>query len=30
MNMKKHMLICVFISLFVGNEKDEIVIKIKR
>jgi len=27
--MKKHMLICLFISLLMGNEKDEIVIKIR-
>jgi hypothetical protein len=29
MNMKKHMLIFFFISMLVGKERDEIVIKIK-
>jgi hypothetical protein len=29
MNMKKHKLICLFTSMLVSKEKDEIVIKIK-
>jgi hypothetical protein len=29
MNMKMHMLICLFISMLVGKERNEIVIKIR-
>ncbi len=29
MHIKMHMLICLFISMLVGKEKDEIVIKIR-
>jgi hypothetical protein len=29
MDMKMHMLICLFISMLVGKEKGEIVIKIR-
>jgi hypothetical protein len=29
MDMKMHMLICLLISMLVGNEKDEIVIRIR-
>jgi hypothetical protein len=29
MDMKRHMLICLFISMLMGIERDEIVIKIR-
>ncbi len=29
MDMKRHMLTCFFVSILVGNERDEIIIRIK-